>query len=167
MNDNENETVKDGITVLIVEPLKEPYIKMISKGLKVLQNEVGGNIEVIFPFEDSATIVLNSDGKFRGLMPNRALYDCEGQLCDVIAGTFLILGTAGEDFCSLSGEQAMVYMEKYKVPERFSYINGVTTAIPVSADRNAESEKYMEKGSVDVKSYNRKSGKRNRLDEER
>ena len=84
MNDNKNETVKDGITVLIVEPLKKPYIKMISKGLKVLQNEVGGNIEVIFPFEDSVTIVLNSDGKFRGLMPNRALYDCEGQLCDVI-----------------------------------------------------------------------------------
>lgn len=165
MNYNDHE--KGGITILIVEPLKEPYIKTISNGLKALQNEVGGNIEAIFPFEDSSVIVLNSDGKFRGLEPNRALYDYEGQLCDVIAGTFVVLGTAGEDFCSLSEEQAMKYMEKYKVPERFSNINGVTTVIPVSADRNAKSEKHMEKGSAGVKSHNRKHGKRNRLDEER
>lgn len=167
MKYDNHEKEKEGITVLIVEPLKEPYIKTISNGLKALQNEVGGNIEVIYPFDDSSAIVLNDEGKFRGLAPNRALYDCEGQLCDVIAGTFLVLGTAGEDFCSLSEEQVMMYMEKYKVPERFSYINGVTTVIPVSADRNAKSEKHMEKGSTDVKSYNRKSGKRNRSDEER
>lgn len=167
MNYDDHEKKKDRISVLIVEPLKEPYIKTISNGLKTLQNEVGGNIEAIFPFDDLSSIVLNSDGKFRGLAPNRALYDCEGQLCDVIAGTFLVLGTAGEDFCSLSEEQAMKYMEKYKVPERFSYINGVTTVIPVSADRNAKSEKHMKKGSAGVKSYNRKHGKRSRLDEER
>lgn len=165
MNYDDNEKVNDRITVLIVEPLKEPYIKTISNGLKELQNEVGGNIEAIFPFEDSVTIVLNDDGKFRGLTPNRALYDCDGQLCDVIAGTFLVLGTAGEDFCSLSKEQTEKYMEKYKVPERFSYINGVTIAIPISVDRSAKSEKHMEKGSASVKSCNRKSGKRNRADE--
>lgn len=167
MNYDKNEKEKNDITVLIVEPLKEPYIKMISKGLKALQNEVGGNIEAIFPFEDSSAIVLNSDGKFRGLAPNRALYDCEGQLCDVIAGTFLVLDAAGEDFCSLSKEQTEKYMEKYKVPERFSYINGVTTVIPVSVNRDAKPEKHMEKGFEDIKSYNRKDGKRNRSDEER
>lgn len=167
MNYDENGIEKDGITALIVEPLKEPYIKTISDGLKALQNEVGGNIEAIFPFDDSSAIVLNSDGKFRGLVPNRALYNYEGQLCDVIAGTFLVLGIAGEDFCSLSEEQAMRYMEKYKVPERFLYINGVTTVIPVSVNRDAKSEKQMEKGSVDAKSHNRKPGKRNRADEER
>lgn len=167
MNYDDHEKEKDGITVVIVEPLKEPYIKTISNGLKALQNEVRGNIEVIFPFEDSSAIVLNSDGKFRGLEPNRALYDCEGQLCDVIAGTFVVLGTTGEDFCSLSEEQTERYMEKYKVPERFSYINGVTTVIPVSAEENTKSEKHMENGSADVKSYNRKHGKRYRADEER
>lgn len=41
MNYDKNEKEKNDITVLIVEPLKEPYIKMISKGLKALQNEVG------------------------------------------------------------------------------------------------------------------------------
>lgn len=167
MNYDENGIEKDGITALVVEPLKEPYIKTISNGLKALQNEVGGNIEAIFPFDDSSAIVLNSDGKFRGLAPNRALYDYEGQLCDVIAGTFLVLGTAEGEFCSLSEEQAMRYMEKYKVPERFSYINGVTTVIPVPVDRNEKSEKHMENGSTDVKSHNRKLGKRNRADEER
>lgn len=167
MKYDDHEKEKDGITVLIVEPLKEPYIKMISNRLKALQNEVGGNIEAIFPFDDLSSIVLNSDGKFRELAPNRALYDCEGQLCDVIAGTFLILGTAGEDFCSLSEEQVMKYMEKYKVPERFSYINGVVTVIPVPADRDEKPEKHMEKGSESVTPYNRKYGKRNRSDEER
>ena len=167
MNYEDNEKEKDGITVLVVEPLKEPYIKTISNGLKALQNEVGGNIEAIFPFDDPAAIVLNDDGKFKGLMPNRALYDCDGQLCDVIAGTFLVLGMGGEDFCSLSEEQTEKYMEKYKVPERFSYINGVTIAIPISVDRNTKLEKHMEKGSASVKCSNRKSGKRNRSDEVR
>lgn len=31
---------KAGITVLVVEPLKEPYVKTISSGLKSLQVEV-------------------------------------------------------------------------------------------------------------------------------
>lgn len=62
MNYDDNEKVNDKITVLIVEPLKEPYIKTISIGLKALQNEVGGNIEAIFPFDDSSAIVLNGDG---------------------------------------------------------------------------------------------------------
>lgn len=167
MNYDENGKEKDGITVLIVEPLKEPYIKTISNGLKALQNEVGGNIEAIFPFEDSAAIVLNGDGIFKRLTPNRALYDCEGQLCDVIAGIFLVLGVAGEDFCSLSEEQTERYMEKYKVLKRFSYINGVTTAIPISVNRSAKVEKHMEKGFANAKFYERKSGKRNRADEER
>lgn len=165
MNYEDNKKDKDRITVLIVEPLKEPYIKTISNGLKALQDEVGGNIEVIFPFEDPAAIVLNDDGKFKGLMPNRALYDGDGQLCDVIAGTFLVLGVAGENFCSLSKKQTGKYMEKYRIPERFAYINGAITVIPVSVDRSAK--KHMDKGSAGAKFYNRKSGKRNRTDEAR
>lgn len=85
----------------------------------------------------------------------------------MIAGTFIVLGVGGEDFCSLSEEQTEKYMEKYKVPESFSYINGVTTVIPISVDRSAKVEKHMEKGSASVKCSNRKSGKRNRADEER
>ena len=38
------------ITVLVVEPLMEPYVKEIDSGLKSLQKEVGGYIQVVYPF---------------------------------------------------------------------------------------------------------------------
>ncbi len=61
---NRRSLQKEKITVLVVEPMKEPYVKKIDKGLKSLQSEVKGHIEVIFPFNDSVTIVLNNDGKY-------------------------------------------------------------------------------------------------------
>ena len=155
---------KAGITVLVVEPLKEPYVKTIASGLKSLQAEVGGNIEEIFPFDGACAVILNGDGKLKDLMPNRGLYDCEGRLCDVIAGTFLILGTAGEDFCSLSREQIAEYMERYKVPERFSYRNGTARVIPIPAGGNTKTEKHMRKSSEGATTQDQKAGKRYRED---
>lgn len=107
-----------GITVLVVEPGKEPYTKTIGRGLKTLQNEVAGHIEVIYPFDDPAAIILNNDGKYQGLARNRGLYDGKGELCDLIAGTFLVVGVKGEDFVSLSEALSVKYMEKYKIPEQ-------------------------------------------------
>ncbi len=106
------------ITVLVVEPGKEPYTKTISRGLKTLQNEVTGHIEVIYPFDDPVAIILNNDGKYQGLARNRGLYDGKGELCDVIAGTFLVVGVKGEDFVSLSEALTVKYIEKYKIPEQ-------------------------------------------------
>lgn len=45
------------MTVLVVEPKKEPYVKTIDPGLESLQHEVGGYIEAVYPFEDAALIV--------------------------------------------------------------------------------------------------------------
>lgn len=123
---------KEGITVLIVEPMKEPYIKTIGRGLKPLQNEVDGHIEAIFPFDDPVAIILNNDGKYQGFAWNRELYNGRGELCDVIAGTFFVVGVKGEDFISLSEELAAKYMEKYKIPEQFTCVNqgGITMPMP-------------------------------------
>lgn len=123
---------KEGITVLIVEPMKEPYIKTIVRGLKPLQNEVNGHIEAIFPFDDPVAIILNSDGKYQGLAWNRGLYNGRGELCDVIAGTFLVVGVKGEDFISLSEKLAAKYMEKYRIPEQFTCVNEGGIGIPMS-----------------------------------
>ena len=38
------------ITVLVVEPQKNPYIKEIDNTLKSLQCEVGGYIQAVYPF---------------------------------------------------------------------------------------------------------------------
>lgn len=37
------------ITVLAVEPEKAPYVKEIDPGLESLQQEVGGDIQAIYP----------------------------------------------------------------------------------------------------------------------
>ena len=142
----------EDITVLSVKPLREPCVITIPNKLRTLQDQVGGMIEAIYPFEDPVTILLNDEGKLNGSMPNRGLYDSNGNLYDVIAGTFLIVGLSGEDFCSLSEELSAKYMEEYKIPERMAFINGRIRMLPVTDSR---------------KSQNQTSGKRSRTDEAR
>ena len=54
------------ITVLIVEPGKEPYAKDIDSGLKSMQHEVGGYIQAVYPFEEPVAIVCNEEAKLEG-----------------------------------------------------------------------------------------------------
>lgn len=157
---------KDGMTVLVVEPLKVPYLKTISGELKSLQKEVGGLIDATYPFEDRVAVVLNDEGKLNGLMPNRGLYNNDGNLYDIIAGTFLVVGLAEESFCSLGEEMAAKYMEKYKTPEMMVCINGQLGMLPVPEEwirGNIQIDKEPQNG----KKQERKSRKRNRTDEER
>ena len=51
---------KELITVLVVEPEKKPYVKEISPGLSSLQNEVGGYIEAVYPYEEPVAIICDS-----------------------------------------------------------------------------------------------------------
>lgn len=147
----------EDITVLSVKPLREPCVITIPNKLKTMQDQVGGMIEAVYPFEDPVAIILNEEGKLNGSMPNRGLYDSSGNLYDVIAGTFLIVGLSEEDFCSLSEELSEKYMEKYKIPERMAFINGRIRMLPVTDSRNPR----------DKTSQNQTSGKRSRTDEAR
>lgn len=45
------------MTVLVVEPRKEPYVKEIDPGLHSLQAEVGGDIGATYPFSDPVALV--------------------------------------------------------------------------------------------------------------
>ena len=40
------------MTVLVVEPLKEPYVKQIDPGYKSMQAEVDGTFQAIYPYDD-------------------------------------------------------------------------------------------------------------------
>lgn len=165
----ENQTTdnrKDGMTILVVEPLKPPYLKTISGNLRSLQKEVGGLIDATYPFEDRVAVVLNDEGKLNGLMPNRGLYNNEGNLYDIIAGTFLIVGLAEESFCSLSEEMAAKYMEKYKVPEIMACINGQLGMLPLPESWKRGVVPIV-KESKSGKNQEKKSGKRSRADEGR
>ena len=117
---------------LIVEPMKPPYVKEIGEELEDLQHEVGGYIEAIYPFEDEVAIICNEEGKLDGLELNRALRTDQGEIYDIIAGTFMIVGLNEENFGSLTPEQITKYTELYKVPEVFLMRDGKITAISIA-----------------------------------
>lgn len=121
------------MNVLLVEPEKHPRPVEIGTKLEDLQAAVGGFIEVVYPFEDEVGLVMNEEGKLEGLPLNRALRDDDGDIYDVIAGPFLVVGLTEEDFGSLTPEQMAFYEEKYHSPELFIRMGRGIMAIPVEA----------------------------------
>ena len=118
------------ITVLVVEPEKKPYVKEIDNTLESLQSEVGGDIQAIYPFEDMVALLLDDESKLKGKPLNRALRDENGKVYDIIAGTFLVVGLADDDFGSLSAEQIDRFSEFFGTPELFVLVNGKIVIIP-------------------------------------
>ena len=110
---------KEKMTVLKVFPGKLPETVVLPDTLEDLQKAVGGYIEVIHPFDDSACIICNEEGKLNGLPLNRALTDDSGKITDIIAGAFLVAGVSDEGFSSLSAEQIRKYSDLYAKPQLF------------------------------------------------
>lgn len=108
---------EDAIRVVIVEPGVAPRLENIRNDLRVLQNIVGGYIEMAQPFDDNVAIVCNEEGKLLGLPHNRTIRDEYGRHLDSLCGAFFVTGVGEEDFCSLTDEQAARYMEVFKAPE--------------------------------------------------
>ena len=117
--------------VLIVEPGKPAYEKVIEPGLAALQQEVGGTIETFYPFDDDTMIICNDEGKITGLPLNRSFRDDDNQIYDIIAGTFVICGSGYSDCIGLTDAQVSKYMDMYKTPECFVSINGNIHVYPV------------------------------------
>lgn len=126
--------MSDTIRALVVEPCKEPYIKDIESGLESLQKEVGGLIEAFYPYEDAVCIICNEEGKINGLPLNRAIYDDDKNMIEIMAGTFLVTGLTEENFGSLSDEQVLKYGDMFKNPETFLSISGEIIALPYKAE---------------------------------
>lgn len=116
---SEENARNDKITVLVVEPGKRPYEKEIDSGLKSLQREVGGDIQAVYPFEEPVALLCNDDAKLLGMPLNRALRDEDGDIYDIVAGTFLIAGLGKENFGSLEAEHMQHFKEHFGAPERF------------------------------------------------
>lgn len=119
------------MTVLVVEPGREPYSKRISKSLSALKEEVGGRIEVIYPFDDPVALICNEEGKLLGLKPNRGLRDERGYVYDIIAGTFLVAGLTENDFTSLHWELHEKYLWLFYSPEVFLKAGDEIFAVPL------------------------------------
>ena len=116
--------------VLMIEPMKAPYSTELNNSLENLQKAVDGYIQVLYPFDDAACIICNEEGKLTGLPLNRAVRDDNGEIYDVIAGSFVIAGLTEEDFCSLSDSQLEEYTKMFQHPETFMKIGREIIAIP-------------------------------------
>lgn len=89
-----------------------------------MQQMVEGYIEPAYYFDDPVAIIVNEEGKCNGLELNRAIYDESGNLIDIIAGSFLVVGFGEEDFCSLTPEQMEKFSKKFEIPEDILVLNG-------------------------------------------
>ena len=136
------------ITVLVVEPQKEPYIKKITNDLASLQKEVDGYIQAVYPFDEPAAIICNDEGKLNGAELNRALRDDEGHIYDIVAGTFLIAGLSKDNFASLSKEHIEKFRNQFETPKqkehRPSILNKLHDAEPKAQDKPLKNNKEAE-----------------------
>lgn len=101
------------LKVVYVEPSRPPFISEVGKELKALQQAVDGYIEPI-NMGDGTILVGNEEAKLNGMEGNRHIGE------SVIAGPFFIVGEDGEDFRSLTDDEAQRYMERFAQPEQIS-----------------------------------------------
>ena len=110
--------------ILVIEPMKEPYVKEIDGKLETMQGIVGGTIQAIYPFDlPEIALICNDEGKLMKMRPNRALFDKDGNIVDIVAGTFFLCSAPSdsENFEGLSDEQIETYKKRFDALE--FYIN--------------------------------------------
>ena len=105
------------ITVVKVEPMKEPVIACLKNDLDSLQKAVSigapdqGLIEFVW-LEDNVSILCNEEGKLIGLDPNRRLGD------DILCGVFYVVAEDDEgNLISLTPEQQDRYLKRFRTPD--------------------------------------------------
>lgn len=119
------------MNVLLVQPESYPKPVTIDSDLESLQAAVGGSIEVTYPFDDPVGLIMNEEGKIEGLPLNRALRDDQGELYDIIAGDFLVVGLTEDDFGSLTPEQMDKFEKLFHQPECFMKMGRSIMALPL------------------------------------
>ena len=80
-------------------------------------------------------IICDEEAKLTGKQLNRVLRDEDGQIYDVVAGTFLIVGLGEEDFISLTPEHMKQFKETFNTPEMFVRLNGKLVVLPMEDER--------------------------------
>lgn len=122
------------LDVLLVEPGMYPKQVHIDSGLTALQQAVNGPIEAAYYFKEPVAIIVNEEGKLDGSELNRAIFNKEGTIVDIIAGNFLVVGLGEEDFTSLSPELMQKFEEKFHQPEIFVRMGKSIMALPLPDD---------------------------------
>ena len=118
--------------VIVVEPSKKPMVQDIDSDLKSMQKIVGGSIQAIYPFDEPVALICNEEGKLLNLPLNRVLRDDEGNVYDIISGTFFLCAapTDSDHFAGLTDQQVKTYMERFAMPEMFLDVGGDLFVLP-------------------------------------
>ena len=122
--------------ILVVEPERRPEVKEIDGSLKSMQDIVGGWIQALFPFDEPLALICNDEGKLLNLPANRGLRDKNGQLYDIVVGTFFLCGAPADSdhFVSLTPEQIERYRERFYTPEMFWGVSGRIVCLPMEIE---------------------------------
>ncbi len=112
------------LDVLLIQPHQPPVSVQIVNTLSALQESVNGHIQAVSPFADPVILICGEEAKIQHQPLNRALYNRDGDLADIIAGPFLIAGLGEEDFTSLSPELTAKYHKHFEKPEKFYTLCG-------------------------------------------
>lgn len=122
--------------ILVIEPERRPEVREINDSLESMQELVGGLIQPIYPFEEPVALVCNDEGKLMDLPANRGLRDKDGQIYDIVCGTFFLCGAPADTdhFTSLTWEQIERYRKLFYTPEMFWGMDGHIVCIPLNVD---------------------------------
>ena len=126
------------MNVLMVEPGKAPYEMQIGDDLQSMQAVVGGYIQAVYPYEEPVALICCVSGKLDGLPLNRALRDSDGDIYDIVAGNFFIVGLGQNDFTDLPHDLAEQFAEQFRQPEIFIHVDDKIVAAPMP-DEQAQS----------------------------
>lgn len=111
------ELPEENIRVLVVEPGKDPEVRVIENSLEAIQQIVQGCIECVTLHDkagEDLDLICNEEGKIRNLQMNAII----PEIGDMIFGTFLIAGTNRDEFASLTDEQIFEMNERFMLNGR-------------------------------------------------
>lgn len=137
--------------VLMIEPGKTPYEAELDGSLESMQEAVGGGIEGYYPYAEPVAIVCNDEGKINGLPLNRAIYNEDGEMIEIMAGTFFMAGLGEESFADLPDYFMEQYKEQFKYPEKFYRLAGEIVAVkqPLPPEEKQQPATVMEEPDGD------------------
>ena len=79
--------------------------------------------------------VCRESGKLDGLTLNRALRDSDGDIYDIVAGNFFIVGLGQNDFTDLPHELAERFAEQFRQPEMFMRVDDKIVVEPMPEEQ--------------------------------
>ena len=120
--------------VILCRPNEMAEVIEMEDSLESMQKMVGGLIEEYMPWEDEVALICNEEGKLNGMEYNRAIRDENGEVREIIAGPFLIVGLDEDSFGSLSEDMLKKYQRLFAQPEVFLQTQSQLLILPYAMD---------------------------------